>query len=265
MEMDRERIEYLIDKRRNKITDLEESAKEQFKELDGDSDESVRQASNIRYSLGNSYLGLVERLLQTPDPDTIEIREAFGKSADNFIESIRIVRTSKPDVQDNQGLWSELPYNGWRALYSTLLSKDSHRQDLAAEETFAIPEEYVEVYAKKAPKYYYAKALAATVMDDDRAADFLTLTRDTAADHPTLEDVEEPGLLDALEAIHEDDEAAVNDGIETHIEHFRDDQEAHNLEPDMYPDFRGAAMTILARERGLDVPARDPNVPEIII
>lgn len=114
-------------------------------------------------------LGVYQMLLENED-----YRDQFEKSVDYYLEGIdRERERRKNQSSPEETYWENEPRNLRDAIYTALLSQSETKIKKATESTLNSDKSFVEEYPEGTPWYYYAKALAATVAEDDQAQEYL--------------------------------------------------------------------------------------------
>lgn len=253
-----------IDRKRNKLEELEHS----ISDFDNDDPDIARL-----YSMASGKARHLARRLICWRGDFERGQEILGTAAQHEIMTVRKRRLLDDDLSEFNGAWKGIVGRSEDSMYYALASGDHELQREAAEESLALPEEYLAVFPQQAPLFYFTKALAATIIDDGNAEELLaeTVHNTEIIDGYEItgpyniyaepgDGITEPGLFAALEGIITGDEDAIVDGIEMHAEFFSNDALA---EDDV--DIRALGMLVLARQHGYDIDIPSSHVPEQLV
>lgn len=186
-------------------------------------------------------------------------------SIDEFTISVEWYCTALHELRYRRdSAWESETNNVLDLLYSALLTGDDERHQNAAKMALDVPEEFVDRFPPTY-RYYYLKALAASILDTGVQHEYLDSLEETLADLDSTKHTFFEALWIALSGIEERDEDKFDTGVKQLLDwhHKQVDFENKTSANDLVCR-QAATLMVLARQKGLDVHVDSEFIPDCV-
>lgn len=188
-----------------------------------------------------------------------------GNSMSEFEESVEWYSRALEEFRNRRDSpWESEANNVLDLLHSALLSGHTEHREMAAEMALEVPEEFVDRFPTTY-RYFYMKALAASILETNEACQYLNSLEKELANLEGTKHTFFEALWLALSGIEQRDDKQFSEGIHQFLNWH--DQQVDFENKTSAKDLvcrQAASLLVLARQKGLEVRIDSEYIPECV-